>query len=82
MEDFHYVYILQSETDSSAFYVGCADNLRARLIKHNRGEVAHTSKFLPWKIKTAVAFRDPERAAGFERYLKTASDRAFQKRRL
>jgi hypothetical protein len=50
--------------------------------KHNAGEVPHTSKFRPWRIKTAIAFIDREQAAKFEHYLKTASGRAFAKKRL
>ena len=79
---FSYVYILQSESHSDCFYVGLTDDLHARLQKHNSGGVPHTSKFCPWRIKTAVAFTDHERAAEFERYLKTASGRAFAKKRL
>ena len=79
---FFYVYILQSKLDSEHFYVGSTEDLRARLRRHNAGEVPHTVKFRPWKIKTAVAFTDQERAAQFERYLKTASGRAFAKKRL
>ena len=48
--------------------------------RHNAGEVSHTAKFAPWRIKTAIAFIDRKRAAEFERYLKTASGRAFAKR--
>jgi predicted GIY-YIG superfamily endonuclease len=33
-----YVYILESH-DSEHFYVGITDDLRARLAKHNAGEV-------------------------------------------
>jgi predicted GIY-YIG superfamily endonuclease len=79
---FSYVYILQSETNAQRFYVGLADDLRDRLRRHNAGEIAHTSKFRPWRIKTAVAFTDRQRAAEFEKYLKTASGRAFAKKRL
>ena len=79
---FFYVYILQSELMSEHFYVGSTEDLRARLKKHNAGEVPHTSKFRPWKIKTAIAFTERERAAQFEKYLKTASGRAFAKKRL
>ena len=39
-----YGYILES-LDSEHFYVGTTDDLRARLAKHNAGEVRHTSKF-------------------------------------
>jgi putative endonuclease len=76
-----YVYILES-FDSQHFYVGITDDLRARLIKHNAGEVPHTSKFGPWKIRTYVAFSDPALAIAFEKYLKSGSGRAFAKKRL
>jgi hypothetical protein len=33
-------------------------------------------------VKTVIAFADRKRAADFERYLKTASGRAFAKKRL
>jgi len=80
--DFCYVYILQSIGSSEHFYVGLTDNLRDRLKRHNAGELIHTSKFRPWRIKTAIAFTDRERAAAFERYLKSSSGRAFAKKRL
>ena len=52
-----YVYILES-LDSAHFYVGITDDLRVRLAKHNAGEVPHTSKYGPWRIKTYIAFSD------------------------
>jgi predicted GIY-YIG superfamily endonuclease len=58
------------------------DDLTDRLRRHNAGDVPHTTKFAPRKIKSAVAFRDRKRAADFERYLKTSSGRAFAKKRL
>ena len=67
---FHYVYILESVKNPEHFYVGLTNDLHERLRKHNAGEVPHTSKFKPWVIKTAIAFRDRERASAFERYLK------------
>jgi predicted GIY-YIG superfamily endonuclease len=79
---FFYVYILQSKLSTEHFYVGRTEDLRARLKKHNAGEVPHTAKFRPWQIKTAVAFNEEKRAIEFERYLKTASGRAFAKKRL
>jgi putative endonuclease len=75
-----YVYILVS-LDGLHFYVGVTDDLRKRLEKHNAGEVPHTSKFKPWRIKTYFAFAEPERAFAFEKYLKSASGRAFAKKR-
>ena len=76
-----YVYILQS-MNSEHFYVGITDDLRARLTKHNAGEVPHTSKFRPWRVKTYLAFRDQKQAFNFEKYLKSPSGRAFAKKRL
>ena len=76
-----YVYILES-LDLLHFYVGITDDLRARLAKHNAGEVPHTSKYGPWRLKTYVAFSNEQQAIAFEKYLKTASGRAFAKKRL
>ncbi|BBO09267.1 hypothetical protein ABH973_002484 [Bradyrhizobium ottawaense] len=55
-----YIYILES-LDSEHFYVGITDDLRARLAKHNAGEVPHTSKYGPWRIRTYFAFDDASR---------------------
>jgi predicted GIY-YIG superfamily endonuclease len=76
-----YVYILQS-IDSEHFYVGITDDPRDRLAKHNAGEVLHTSKFMPWRVKTYIAFSDEAQAFRFEKYLKSPSGRAFAKKRL
>jgi predicted GIY-YIG superfamily endonuclease len=75
-----YVYILASET-SDHFYVGVTDNPKQRLARHNAGDVTHTSKFRPWKLRTYVAFSDEARALAFEKHLKTASGRAFSSKR-
>ena len=77
-----YVYILQSLTHTDRYYVGITADLRARLARHNRGEVSHTSKFIPWRLKTYIGFDDEKRAFAFEKYLKTGSGRAFARKRL
>jgi len=41
-----FVYILESE-QGQHFYVGVTDDTAARLLAHNAGHVAHTSKFRP-----------------------------------
>jgi predicted GIY-YIG superfamily endonuclease len=76
-----YIYILHSE-DGVHFCCGVTDEFRERLKKHNSGSVPHTSKYRPWRLKTYVAFSDASQAREFERYLKTASGRAFAKKRL
>ena len=79
---FFYVYILQSKANAGGFYVGFTEDLQTRLKKHNAGEVPHTAKLRPWRIKTAIAFTERERAMEFEHYLKSSSGRAFAKKRL
>ena len=82
MNGYSYVYILEAKRDPARHYVGLTDELADRLARHNRGEVKHTASGRPWRLKSAVAFRLRERAAAFERYLKTGSGRAFARRRL
>ena len=79
---FHYVYILASQSAPDRFYTGLTEDLEGRLRHHNEGSCRHTKKHRPWRIKTAIAFTDRQRALDFERYLKTASGRAFAKKRL
>jgi putative endonuclease len=82
MKNFCHVYVLESTGPLEHFYAGLTDDLHARLAKHNAGSVPHTAKFRPWRIKTAIAFRDRSKAAAFETYLKSPSGRAFAKKRL
>ncbi len=76
-----HVYVLESQIGEH-FYVGITQDLAARLTKHNAGEVLHTAKFRPWRVRTFITFSEDERAIAFEKYLKTASGRAFAKKRL
>ncbi|NKK79281.1 hypothetical protein GFL51_17705 [Rhizobium leguminosarum bv. viciae] len=77
-----YVYILHSTEFPDRYYVGVTSDLKSRLAKHNAGEVSHTSKYLPWSLKTYLAFSDETQAFAFEKYLKSVSGRAFAKKRL
>jgi len=76
MPNFHYVYILISKCGEH-HYVGSTRDLQKRLHKHNKGDVPHSARFRPWRIQTAIAFRDVEKAGAFERYLKSHSGRSF-----
>lgn len=78
--EYSYVYILRSEENPKRHYTGLTDDLNDRLRCHNAGEVAHTSKHRPWKIRVAVASADRIKAAAFEEYLKTHSGRVFASR--
>ena len=68
-----YTYILRSLSHPDQRYIGSTSDLKSRLIKHNSGEVPHTSKFKPWKIEAYFAFETNEKAVAFEAYLKTGS---------
>jgi len=78
---FFYVCILHSENNEEHFYVGFTEDLQTRLKSHNAGQVPDSAKLRPWRIKTAIAFNERRRAIEFERYLKSASGRAFAKKR-
>jgi predicted GIY-YIG superfamily endonuclease len=77
-----YVYILRGLKHLDRFYVGVTADLQERLARHNSGQVSHTAKYAPWEIKTFIGFSNPEQALAFEKYLKSASGRAFAKKRL
>jgi len=74
---FQCVCILVSLSHPARRYTGCTTDLETRLRVHNAGTCPHTSKFIPWRIETAIAFASRQKAMAFERYLKTHSGRAF-----
>lgn len=76
----HYVYVLENEEERQ--YVGSTRNIKKRLVKHNKGDVASTSKFRPWKLRFACAFPTMEQALAFEKYLKSGSGTMFRYRHL
>jgi hypothetical protein len=51
-----YVYLLQSEAFIARRYVGITSDLKRRIADHNAGKSPHTSKYVPWKLVTYVAF--------------------------
>ncbi len=75
-----YVYYIQSESNSSLYYVGSTINIERRLQEHNSDKSSHTLKNSPWKLLMYVAFTDKTKALTFEQYLKTGSGREFAKR--
>jgi predicted GIY-YIG superfamily endonuclease len=78
--EFCYVYMLRSVADPDRYYVGRTEDLPDRVKRHNAGHIPHTSKFIPWQVETAVAFRSEKKAIVFEKYLKSHSGRAFAKK--
>ena len=78
----YFVYSIQGKSNSEKYYVGLTTNIERRLKEHNAGKSIHTRKFGSWKLVSYTAFIDKRRAEKFEVYLKTASGRAFAKKRL
>jgi len=77
---FWYVYILKCV--DNRFYVGCCDNLKARINRHKNGHVPATKNRLPIELHAYFAVKDKYIAFNFEKYLKSGSGRAFMKKRL
>ena len=77
-----YAYILRSERIPGRFYHGFTSDLRERLQAHNRGENSSTRHGRPWKLAWYGAFEREPDAVAFEAYLKTASGKAFARKRL
>lgn len=78
----YYVYILQSKSHKDQMYFGFTENLKQRVQHHNSGSGGfHSAKFKPWKLIYSSIFKDKKKALDFEKYLKTASGKAFARKR-
>lgn len=75
-----YVYILLCSDDK--MYTGCTDNLRDRIIRHQKVNVSATKNRLPVKLISYFAFENKYTAFNFEKYLKSGSGRAFMKKHI
>ena len=75
-----YVYLLESISNPDKHYVGISRDLTRHLAEHNNGKSPHTARFRPWKVAITVQFADEQKAAAFEKYLKSGSGHAFAKR--
>lgn len=75
-----YVYVLLCGGGDDSSYIGCTDDLKARLERHRNGYVPATKPHLPIKLLAYFAFRDKYIAFNFEKYLKSGSGRMFLKK--
>jgi putative endonuclease len=78
----YYTYVLETVDEPKHYYVGSTEDLTVRMADHNAGRSTHTAKHRPWKLVWYAAFPNRAKVESFERYLKTASGRAFQKKYL
>ncbi|PJE67207.1 hypothetical protein COU95_03620 [Candidatus Shapirobacteria bacterium CG10_big_fil_rev_8_21_14_0_10_40_9] len=76
----YYVYLLKCADGQT--YLGCTNNLKARLKRHEQGNIPATAKRLPVRLISYFGFSNKYKAFEFERYLKTGSGRAFLRKRL
>lgn len=56
-----YVYLIASEAFVGERYIGITSDLRRRIAEHHAGKSSHTSKFLPRRIVTYMAFQAEQR---------------------
>ena len=78
----HYVYILTSLSAPNKIYIGSTTDLERRLEEHNQGKSPYSKQYIPWELKTYVAFSNKPKADACEKYLKSGSGFAFMKKRL
>ena len=72
-----FVYVLRSESNPERHYVGVTSDVENRLEWHNFGPDGQTRRHRPWNPVVVIEFIDEPTAIRFERYLKSASGRAF-----
>ncbi len=70
----HYIYSLKCK---NGYYIGCTDNLRERLNRHQKGYVQATKNRLPVRLDFYIALENKYKAFELEKYLKSGSGRAF-----
>jgi predicted GIY-YIG superfamily endonuclease len=75
----YYIYSLRCK---DGYYIGCTDNLKDRINRHQNGRVPATAKRLPIKLDFYFVINDKYKAFEFEKYLKSGSGRAFVKKHL
>jgi len=73
-----YVYILLCKDKRT--YIGCTNNLKDRLLRHNNGYIDATKNRVPMSLISYFAFNKENTAFNFEKYLKSGSGRAFMKK--
>lgn len=73
-----WVYVLKCS--DKGFCVGCTDNLKERFKSHTLGYVNATKDRRPIDLVMYFGFKNKYIAFNFEKYLKTASGRAFAKK--
>jgi len=74
-------YVLKSDIDGR-LYKGHTEDLKKRLIEHNRGKTKSTKGYIPWELVYFETFKTREESILREKYFKTGSGREFLKDKL
>ena len=77
----YYAYVLQSAIDGR-FYKGHTNNLKKRLIEHNKGKTKSTKGYIPWQLVYFETFKTREASIKREHYFKSGIGREFLKDKL
>jgi len=72
----YFVYILQSELDSS-YYVGSTQDIDARLGRHNQGRSKYTKPKRPWCLVYQEIHPDRSSAVKREQQIKNRRSRKY-----
>ncbi|MFA6270407.1 MAG: GIY-YIG nuclease family protein [Candidatus Paceibacterota bacterium] len=73
----NYVYSLKCK---DGFYIGCTNDLKDRIKRHEAGQVGATKDRLPIELDFYIALDNQYKAFNFEKYLKSGSGRTFIKK--
>ena len=69
-----YVYVLNCKNNTP--YIGCTQDLKERIERHQNGYVPATRELRPIRLISYFAFLNKYTAFNFEKYLKSGSGRA------
>ncbi len=75
-----YVYVLLCFDKKT--YIGCTNDLKDRILRHSKGQIAATENRLPVSLIAYFAIKNKEKAFMFEQYLKSGAGRVFLHKRL
>jgi len=76
-----YVYIIKSSKNNS-YYIGCTNDIEARITRHNQGAVNSTRNFRPWRLLHTEVYQTLSEARKRETQVKKWKSRAAIERLL
>jgi putative endonuclease len=77
----HFVYIIKSKSKDQK-YIGMTANLKRRILEHNSNGNKFTTRNKDYYLVWFCCFKHKQIAYNFEKYLKSSSGYAFQKKHL